>query len=177
MAYPIHSIAHRAVRSTVHISTAFLAFVISASALAAPSAWQGGFGQGWQEYSISNGKVNFRIACNEAFNATSEHSIEVSVNETDLFAQKENKLTIVINGKSYAFNRGANEYGFPNVITSNRSDADNWKEFIAAVSQASRIEFYYDGKKAAEIKPKKSSLKELKFMEESCRPLIDKSET
>ena len=156
--------------------TVCLAFFISVSASAAPSAWQGGFGQGWQEYSISNGKVNFRIACNEAFNETSEHSIEVTVNETDLFAQKENRLAIVINGKSYAFNRGANKYGFPNVITSNRADAANWKEFIAAVSRAARIEFYYDGEKTGEIKPKKSSLKELKFMAESCKPLFDKSD-
>jgi hypothetical protein len=156
--------------------TACLAFFISAAAPAAPAVWQGGFGQGWQEYSISNGKASFRIACNEAYNDTSEHSIEVTVNGRDLFAEKDNRLAIVINGATYQFNRGANEYGFPNVITSNRNDADNWKEFIAAVSRASRIEFYYDGKKAAEIKPKKSSLKELKFMEESCRPLIDKSE-
>ncbi|WP_274969056.1 hypothetical protein [Succinimonas amylolytica] len=154
---------------------AYFTFLFSAQALAAPNIWDIGFGQGWQEYSISNEKVSFRIACNEAFSNTAEHMIEVMVNGTDLFAQKDHKLEILISGTAYTFDKGANQYGVPNVITSSQSGADNWKAFIKAVSAAAKIEFYYDGKKAGEVKPKKGSLKKLEYIEESCRPLLGRN--
>ena len=145
------------------------AFFYSGFAFAIPNVWTAGFGQGWQEYYITNKKVVLNIGCNSATGFNYEHSLSLTNSKgVDLFTKPNHVLSFLIGGKAFEF--GTSKSG--KVETSYRNAANDWRDFIEAIHKARKIEVYYDDKIIVEYQPRNIDLEELKFMPDACSPLF-----
>jgi len=142
--------------------------LLSGSAFAKPDVWNGGFGQGRAEYSIGNRKANLLISCNVETGMTSEHVLSLEVNGNELFSGPDHVVAFLVDGKRFEFSTADNG----RVISSSRDAADLWGNFITALQKAKTIELYYDDSRITKITPKRSSLKNIEFMSDSCKPLF-----
>lgn len=142
--------------------------LLSETAFAKPDVWNEGFGQGWAEYSIGNRKANLLIACNAEAGSNAEHVLSLEVSDNELFSEPDHVVAFLIDGKRFEFSTGNNG----RVISSSRDAADLWGNFITALQKAKTIELYYDDSRITKITPKRSSLKNIEFMSDSCKPLF-----
>ena len=145
------------------------AFFYSGFAFAIPNVWESTFGQGNQEYYITNKKITLGIGCNSTTGFNFDHNLHLyNSKNVDLFTKPKHVLSFLIGGEVFEF--GTNKSG--KVETSYRNAANLWRNFIEAIHKARRIEVYYDDKKIVEYQPRNINFEDLKFMPEACSPLF-----